>query len=72
MISEQGSTHRLAHLFPQQPRILPLEFNTGFWFRKFAPGFAENRHRLIALDRVDTVSSEQTQAYWLLEMDQVI
>ena len=40
MFSKQGSTHRLAQLFLEQQRILPLEFNTGFLFRKCAPGFA--------------------------------
>jgi hypothetical protein len=40
MISEQGSTHRLAQLFPEQQRILPLEFNTGFLFRKCTPRFS--------------------------------
>jgi hypothetical protein len=36
MISEQRLHAQASSAFPKQPGILPLEFNTGFWFRKFS------------------------------------
>jgi hypothetical protein len=57
MISEQRLHAQASSAFPKQPGILPLEFNTGFWFRKCAHGFLRDRHRLTALDRVYTISS---------------
>jgi hypothetical protein len=59
MISEQKFHAQASSAFPQQPRILPLEFNKGFLFRKCTPEFSWNRHRLTTLDRVYTVSSGQ-------------
>jgi hypothetical protein len=54
LISEQGSMHRLTQLFLKQTRILPLESNTGFLFRKCAPG----------LPRTDTNSQFWTGCTW--------
>jgi hypothetical protein len=60
-----GSTHRLAQLFPEQPRILPLEFNTGFSFRKCAHGISQRQTQTPpSLDRGVHGFFRQTQAFF--------
>jgi hypothetical protein len=65
MFSEQGSTHRLAQLFPNNQGFFHSSSTQGFRFRKCAHGISQRQTQTPrSRDRVYMVLSGQTQAFF--------
>jgi hypothetical protein len=72
MISEQRLHAQASLAFPKQPGILPLEFNTGFRFRKCAHGISKRQTQTHSFGQECTRFPQENTANNFSKMNQDI